>query len=139
MTTMTRYPAATMAPEIFAWLESAMPFSGWRSVPVEEYSDERGYVLRAELPDRNPEKDISVTVADGALTIAAKREQPSTRASRANSATAACPARSHCPPASGGRGERELQQWNPGDPCADREVLDAAPGAGFVHRQEVVG
>jgi len=75
MTTMTRYPGSTMAPEIFAWLESAMPFSGWRSVPVEEYSDERGYVLRAELPDRNPEKDISVTVADGALTIAAQREQ----------------------------------------------------------------
>ena len=75
MTTMTRYPGSTMAPEIFAWLESALPFSGWRSVAVEEYTDERGYVLRAELPDRNPEKDISVTVADGVLTIAAKREQ----------------------------------------------------------------
>lgn len=75
MTTMTRYPGSTMAPEIFAWLESAMPFSGWRSMAVEEYTDENSYVLRAELPDRNPEKDISVTVADGALTIAAKREQ----------------------------------------------------------------
>jgi HSP20 family protein len=75
MTTMTRYPGSTVAPEIFAWLESALPFSVWRSVPVEEYTDERGYVLRAELPDRNPEKDISVTVADGTLTIAAKREQ----------------------------------------------------------------
>jgi HSP20 family protein len=53
-----------VAPEIFAWLESALPFGGWRSVPVEEHTDERGYVLRAELPDPNPEKDIS-----------AKREQ----------------------------------------------------------------
>lgn len=75
MTTMTRYPASTVAPEIFAWLESALPFSGWRSMAVEEYIDEHGYVLRAELPDRNPDKDISVTVADGALTISAKREQ----------------------------------------------------------------
>ena len=74
-TTMTRYPGSTMAPEIFAWLESALPFNSWRSVAVEEYTDDHGYVLRAELPDRNPEKDISVTVADGALTIAAKREQ----------------------------------------------------------------
>ena len=76
MTTMTRYPGSAVAPEIFAWLESALPFGGWRSMAVEEYTDERGgYVLRAELPDRNPEKDISVTVADGVLTIAAKREQ----------------------------------------------------------------
>jgi len=77
MTTMTRYPGSTMAPEIFAWLESAMPFSGWRSVPVEEYATSAVYVLRAELPDRkNPEKDISVTVAGRRRSPSrAKREQ----------------------------------------------------------------
>jgi HSP20 family molecular chaperone IbpA len=64
-----------MAPAIFAWSKSALLFSGWRSMAVEEHTDERGYVPRAELPDRNAEKDISVTVADGALTISAKREQ----------------------------------------------------------------
>jgi HSP20 family molecular chaperone IbpA len=42
---------------------------------VKEHTDERGYVPRAELPDRNAEKSISLTVADGAITISAKREQ----------------------------------------------------------------
>jgi HSP20 family molecular chaperone IbpA len=39
---------------------------------VKEHTDERGYVPRAELPDRNAEKSISLTVADGAITISAK-------------------------------------------------------------------
>ena len=74
-TTMTRFPGGSLAPEIFSWLEAASPFSGRHSVAVEEFSDDRGYVLRAELPDRDPKQDISVAVADGTLTISAKREQ----------------------------------------------------------------
>lgn len=74
-TTMTRFPGGGLAPEIFSWLEAAAPFGGQHSVAVEEFSDDRGYVLRAELPDRDPKQDISVTVADGTLTISAKREQ----------------------------------------------------------------
>lgn len=74
-TTMTRFPGGSLAPEIFGWLEAASPFGGQHSVAVEEFSDDRGYVLRAELPGRDPNQDISVTVADGTLTISAKREQ----------------------------------------------------------------
>ena len=73
MTTMTRFSTAP-SPDIFNWLESALMLNGRHSVAVEEFTDEHGYVLRAELPGREPQ-DISVTVAGGNLTIAAKREQ----------------------------------------------------------------
>jgi HSP20 family protein len=76
MTTMNRYNGGTLAPELFNWLEAASaPFNGRHSMAVEEFMDDHGYVLRAELPGRDPKDDIAVTVADGSLTIAAKREQ----------------------------------------------------------------
>ncbi|HEX5116120.1 MAG TPA: Hsp20/alpha crystallin family protein [Pseudonocardiaceae bacterium] len=75
MTTMTRYAGGGLAPDIFSWLEAALPFSGRHSMAVEEFSDDRGYVLRAELPGREPKEDITVTVADGTLTITADRNQ----------------------------------------------------------------
>lgn len=73
MTTMTRFTAAP-SPEIFNWLQSALMFNGRYPVAVEEFTDDHGYVLRAELPGRAPQ-DISVTVAGGNLTITAKRDQ----------------------------------------------------------------
>jgi len=72
LTTMTRFTTAP-SPEIFNWLESAL-FNGRHSVAVEEFTDDHGYVLRAELPGCAPQ-DILVTVAGGNLTIAAKRDQ----------------------------------------------------------------
>lgn len=131
-TTMTRYPGSTMAPEIFAWLESVLPFSSWRSVAVEEYTDDHGYVLRAELPGRNPEKDISVTVADGALTIGQARAGQARRPAERIPLRRRVPHRRTSRRRQGGRRERELPPRHPGDPRAAREVLDAAPGAGFV-------
>jgi HSP20 family protein len=42
---------------------------------VEEFHDGDTLVVRAELPDVDPEKDVEVTTADGVVTIHARREQ----------------------------------------------------------------
>ena len=60
------------------WLEapwSALrPLSG-HLIRVEDYVKDGSYVIRAELPDLDPEKDIEVTVAHGILTIGAERRE----------------------------------------------------------------
>jgi HSP20 family molecular chaperone IbpA len=42
---------------------------------VEDYIADGNYVVRAELPGIDPEKDIEVTVAKGILTIRAERRE----------------------------------------------------------------
>jgi HSP20 family protein len=44
-------------------------------VPVEEFVSDGSYVIRAELPGIDPDKDLEVTVADGILTINAERRE----------------------------------------------------------------
>ncbi len=64
--------------ELFDWLEGEFPpvfrpFGG-HPVRIEDYVEEGGrYVLRAELPGIDPAKDVTVTVADGVLTVKAER------------------------------------------------------------------
>lgn len=45
------------------------------SFPVEEYRDGSSMVVRAELPNINPETDLDVTVSDGALHIKGERRE----------------------------------------------------------------
>jgi len=65
--------------ELFDWLEGEFPpvfrqFGGGHPVRIEDYIEEGGqYVLRAELPGIEPVKDVTVTVADGVLTVKAER------------------------------------------------------------------
>jgi HSP20 family protein len=42
---------------------------------VEDFVRDDSYVIRAELPGIDPEKDVEVTVADGILTIKAERRE----------------------------------------------------------------
>ncbi|MEU4058536.1 Hsp20/alpha crystallin family protein [Rhodococcus qingshengii] len=56
----------------------AMP--AWSSleghmIRVEEHLEKGRYILRAELPGVNPEKDIDISVRDGQLTIKAERTE----------------------------------------------------------------
>lgn len=44
-------------------------------IRVEEYREDSAVVVRAELPGVDPDKDIEITVADGALQIRAHREE----------------------------------------------------------------
>lgn len=62
-------------PDLFRWLESPTPMSGGMPVRLEDYLDGGDYVLRAELPGMDPERDIVITVQGDALTIAGERSQ----------------------------------------------------------------
>lgn len=62
--------------DLFDWLETPLtvlrPLAS-HPVRVEDYLKDGRYVLRAELPGVDPDKDIDVTVSDGVLTIRATR------------------------------------------------------------------
>jgi HSP20 family molecular chaperone IbpA len=68
-------------PELLDWFERGMPmFRGqgpWpgTAIRVEDFVEEDAYVLRAELPGIDPEKDVEVTVEDGVLEIRAERKE----------------------------------------------------------------
>jgi HSP20 family protein len=44
-------------------------------IRLEEYTDGDSFVIRAELPDIDPEKDLDVRVVDRTLMIEARREE----------------------------------------------------------------
>jgi HSP20 family protein len=64
-------------PELFRRLFDTEWQTGW--LRVEEFLDGDTFVLRAEMPDLDPEKDVELTVADGVLHIRAHREQKAER------------------------------------------------------------
>ena len=81
MTAMTRRrPGLVQFGDVFDLLESGFPFS-WRvsgamqSLRVEDFVEKDRYVVRAELPGIDPEKDVEVSVGDGMLTITAERRE----------------------------------------------------------------
>jgi HSP20 family protein len=67
---------------LFDWVEDEFfpmpllrPFAGRHLIRVEDYVEEGQYVLRAELPGIDPDKDVDVTVADGILTVQVERAE----------------------------------------------------------------
>ena len=66
-------------PGLIDWLESpwAGPpqFTAAQSFRIEEMARDNRYVIRAELPGLDPERDIEVTVEGRTLTIHAERRQ----------------------------------------------------------------
>ena len=67
-----------MFDEWFRTLPMRRPFPGFDSrddevIRVDEFREGDQQVIRAELPDIDPEKDVDVTVQDGILRIAAQR------------------------------------------------------------------
>ncbi|HUB42555.1 MAG TPA: Hsp20/alpha crystallin family protein [Streptosporangiaceae bacterium] len=44
-----------------------------RSLPVEQYSDETGHVIRLEVPGIDPAQDLAVSVETGSLTVRCER------------------------------------------------------------------
>ena len=68
-----------MFPDLADWLESPWtgppPFLVPQAFRVEEAVQDDGYVIRAELPGLDPDKDIEVTVDGRILTIHAERRQ----------------------------------------------------------------
>jgi HSP20 family molecular chaperone IbpA len=66
-------------PGLVDWLESPWTgppqFTAAQSFRVEEMARDNRYLIRAELPGLDPEKDIQVTVEGMTLTIHAERRQ----------------------------------------------------------------
>lgn len=79
MTTLVRRRANPVT-EMLRWLESEEPF-GFRGlglapfVRVEDYVEEGKYVLRAEMPGIDPDKDVEITVDGDILTISGERKE----------------------------------------------------------------
>jgi len=70
----------TMFPDLFDWLEDfprpmLRPFSEVQPIRVEDYEEGGRYVIRAELPGIDPDKDVEITVEDGTLTLRAERRE----------------------------------------------------------------
>ncbi|MGW9211633.1 Hsp20/alpha crystallin family protein [Embleya sp. NPDC055664] len=79
---LLRRPGVVTIPDLVDWLESGFPTyqSGWsgaQGMRIEAYVDEGAYVVRAELPGIDPDKDLELTVTSGVLTIHAERAEES--------------------------------------------------------------
>jgi HSP20 family protein len=71
-----------MFADLMDWLEGGFPglpimrpFTGVQPMRVEDYVDQGQYVLRAELPGIDPEKDVDISVDSGVLTVRAERRE----------------------------------------------------------------
>ena len=78
MSTLARRDYRGTFVDLFDWLESPLtmlrPISA-QAMRVEDYVKDGRYVVRAELPGLDPEKELTVTVSHGILTIKADREE----------------------------------------------------------------
>jgi HSP20 family protein len=70
-TTLTRWKEGTFLPfDLAAFLPPFLP-----DIKVEQFVDEDRFVVRAELPGFDPEKQIDITVVNGLLKIHAERAE----------------------------------------------------------------
>ncbi|MDH2430830.1 Hsp20/alpha crystallin family protein [Sphaerisporangium sp. TRM90804] len=77
MGTSVRGEPRGFLPDLIDWLEA--PLAGLRpavgqAIRFEDYVLDGRYVLRAELPGVDPDKDVEITLAGGVLTIRAERQ-----------------------------------------------------------------
>lgn len=81
MTTVSKRTATSPLTELFDWIESGWPGMGElrresaHMMRIEDRLDDGKYVIRAELPGIDPEKDVEISVSDGVLTISAERRE----------------------------------------------------------------
>ncbi|MBO2447956.1 Hsp20/alpha crystallin family protein [Actinomadura barringtoniae] len=78
MSALERWEPRTLFPDLFEWLES--PFGMTRPIMgpgmrIEHFTEAGEYVIRAELPDLDPDKDVEITVSGGVLRIHAERHE----------------------------------------------------------------
>lgn len=74
-----RHAVSARFPDLFDWLDSPwsamLPFGSAQTFRVEDYTEDGKYMIRAELPGLDPEKDVEVSVESGMLTIHAERHE----------------------------------------------------------------
>jgi HSP20 family molecular chaperone IbpA len=77
MTTLERRRSNPVA-ELLSWFESDVPFAFRTDGPlvrIEDFVEDDTYVLRAEAPGLDPEKDLHVSVAGDTLSIRGERHE----------------------------------------------------------------
>ncbi len=79
MPTVERHSSSPVA-DMLDWLESgpALGLRGFGLAPyvrIEDYMDEGTYVLRAEMPGIDPDKDVSLDIEGDVLTISGERHE----------------------------------------------------------------
>ncbi len=79
MAKIARIQTASRFPDLLDWLDTPwatlLPFTAGQTFRVEDYLEDDRYVVRAELPGVDPEKDIEITIDAGTLTIRAERRE----------------------------------------------------------------
>jgi HSP20 family protein len=62
--------------DLIDWLETEVRRSGVApAVPVEDFVEDDRYIVRAELPGIDPDKDVTVTIDGDVLTIHGERQE----------------------------------------------------------------
>lgn len=64
--------------DLSGWFDTELPLRAGHLIRVEETATDTEYVLRAELPGLDPDKDIQVHATAGYLTIRAERRESET-------------------------------------------------------------
>jgi HSP20 family molecular chaperone IbpA len=81
MSVLQRHDPRRLFPDLLDLLET--PFAGWvpqaspptaQMIRVEDYVEDGSYVVRAELPGIDPDKDVEITVTGDTLRIHAERQ-----------------------------------------------------------------
>jgi HSP20 family protein len=66
-------PRSFVFPDLFRMLEGGWPFGDHHAVRIEDFQEDGKYVVRAELPGMDPDKDIHISVQGNELSITAER------------------------------------------------------------------
>jgi HSP20 family molecular chaperone IbpA len=81
VTALARRERGTFA-DMLDWLETEFPalpvfrpFTGAQMIRVEEFNEAGQYVLRAELPGIDPDKDVDIAIEEGLLIVKAERHE----------------------------------------------------------------
>lgn len=80
MSTLIRRDPNTFG-DLISWMENELggfPAQGKRGpapMRIEDYVEDGNYVVRAELPGIDPDKDVEITIANGLLQVRAERRE----------------------------------------------------------------
>jgi HSP20 family protein len=77
MSIALRKDPRTVIPDFIDWFEepflSLRPYLVGQPIRIEDYTEDGSYVVRAEIPGIDPEKELEVAVGDGYLSIHVQR------------------------------------------------------------------
>lgn len=84
MSALARLEPERLFPSLLDWLETPFaPRSGFgQTIRVEDYTENGTYVVRAELPGVDPDKDVEITVSGDMLNIRGERREEKKEAHR---------------------------------------------------------